>query len=246
MANLPRQQLCWSESNLTSFLAWYKWYASPQEQSWAAVHLYSVEHRSIHMETPSPIVLQRANGVQTFLPRRACNEEGCARCRSGKGGWFFRWTDARWTPIASLDLDLNPRTHIEQSSRDWPFGVRTQPPQQHPTPVVGLPPAVAATTQPAPLPGSSAVVPPGLQAAPELTDLRVGGQPSQRSSSDRASGSAQPRELTLVSFGSEGSDTDWSEADSEENELLWALATSRRVQVALSQGRQQRDDAGLP
>ena len=121
-----RTELCWSTSNVSSFLAWYAHYASPAEQAWATEFLYSTEHAPFY-GAAAPFTLKAADGTTRTLPMRPCEEPGCRRCLTKRGGWAFRWVDYRWTPRASLRLDLDPPAHQKMASKPWPTGVLAGP-----------------------------------------------------------------------------------------------------------------------
>ena len=130
MADLPRWKKCWSSYNLTSFLTWFRSYATLKEQQ-EAMHLYTVEHRRIvpawlsaRGVVPEDVPLQvTLMGVKVDIPHRKCSEQNCERCISGRGGYQFRWVDRRWTPSAALDLTLTPQEVECEMRKPWPRGL---------------------------------------------------------------------------------------------------------------------------
>ena len=127
---MPRWEKCWSPYNLTSFLTWMRHYASEEEKA-EVMHLYTVEHRKsvpawlaargiIPQEVPLQVTI---GGVQVDFPKNPCDERGCERCRSGRGGYQFRWVDPRWTPQAALDLSLSPQQVQTEMYKPWPRGL---------------------------------------------------------------------------------------------------------------------------
>ena len=130
MAALPRWEKCWSPYNLTSFLTWMGHYASEAEKE-EAMQLFTVEHRRdtpawlvARGITPEEVPLQvTVGGVKVDFPQRQCEEPGCERCATGRGGYQFRWVDSRWTPAAALDLSLNPQELQVEMYKPWPRGL---------------------------------------------------------------------------------------------------------------------------
>ncbi len=135
MAQLPRWQLCWSESNLTSFLYWFKHLASEDEQA-DALFLPMLIHYGgpfAGIAEHVPVTLE-FRGVVHEMREEMCRERDCERCSMGRGGWQFRWTDPRWTPQASLHLTLDPLSQMEESSKPWPLGCHGAPKAAVPPP----------------------------------------------------------------------------------------------------------------
>ena len=130
MAALPRWEKCWSSYNLTSFLTWMGHYASEVEKE-EAMQLFTVDHRRgvpawlvARGVIPEEVPLQvTVGGVKVDFPKRPCQEPGCERCITGRGGYQFRWVDARWTPTAALDLSLNPQEVQVEMYKPWPRGL---------------------------------------------------------------------------------------------------------------------------
>ena len=130
MAHMPRWDICWSSYNLTSFLTWFRSYATEEEQL-GALHLYTVEHRrtvpkwlAARGVVPQDVPLQVTyKGAKVDFPQRKCSEPGCERCASGRGGYQFRWVDRRWTPSAALDLRLTPLEVQDEMYKSWPRGL---------------------------------------------------------------------------------------------------------------------------
>ena len=125
MAAGPRWEMCWSTSNLTSFLTWFHKFATRTEQE-ETKHLHVLIHRMdtgpfLPTEIPIAVTIE---GVHTPLPTIPCEEVGCERCRIGRGGYQFRWVDPRWTPEISKDMTLSPMEHFQKTSEPWPRGVR--------------------------------------------------------------------------------------------------------------------------
>ena len=61
------------------------------------------------------------HGEEVTFAEVPCAEQGCARCQAQRGGWAFRWVDARWTPEAVLELD--PERHQAMMREPWPVGL---------------------------------------------------------------------------------------------------------------------------
>ena len=130
MAHFPRWGMCWSPPNLTSFLTWFRDYASVDEQA-AALQLHIVNHRQACSPillacgiTPEELpVLVRYQGQSVPLPVTDCTEPNCHRCITGSGGYQWRWLDQRWTPQAARDLTLTPEQLQQEIYRPWPVGM---------------------------------------------------------------------------------------------------------------------------
>ena len=137
MASFPRWETCWSSYNLSSFLVWWAHYATAEEQE-EAFNLYLVVHRSGPppqflvargiVPQHTPLTLAFKDGRKAEMLTQECTEQGCARCRSGRGGYMFRWCDARWTPTVVKDLTLTPHQIAVEAYRPWPQGLRSVPP----------------------------------------------------------------------------------------------------------------------
>ena len=69
-------------------------------------------------------------GERIPMPVRQCTQPNCDRCTTGRGGYQFRWVDARWTPRAAMDLTLNPEQVRRAMGRPWPMGMRVSPSSQ--------------------------------------------------------------------------------------------------------------------
>ena len=132
MAHLPRWEMCWSSSNLSSFLTWFHHYASAEEQEGVS-NLYMV----MHSRTAGPVVagcqvvatavnphLSWPDGTEREIPQKKCTEVDCKRCTTGLGGYMFRWVDTRWTPTAAMDLSLSKEQLGNEMSAPWPHGMR--------------------------------------------------------------------------------------------------------------------------
>ena len=128
---MARWQLCWSSYNYQSFRAWFHHHATETEQE-EALQLYTVEHRRT---TPQWLLAMgvvpqdvqatfKFRGQGRHLPAVPCSEAGCERCATGRGGYQFRWVDARWTPRAALDLSLTPQQVAQEMYKPWPQGMR--------------------------------------------------------------------------------------------------------------------------
>ena len=93
MAHLPRwidDSSLDSSAMLSAFLGWTR-HASEAELADTVPHLFMIEHAPCLAEPTS------INGVA--MPRRMCQDPACRRCRSGQGGYQFRWADMRWIPL---------------------------------------------------------------------------------------------------------------------------------------------------
>ena len=241
----PILQSCWSESNLTSFMVWFHHKATLAEQNWAAGHLYSWEHASASGQRREPLLLRKRDGALVQLPVRRCTAHWCMQCLARRGGWDFRWTDPRWTPIASLRLDYTEEKHYEMAIKPWPMGILEAP----------APSAQAQPPPPAPLGSASgpsnSTSPPSPQgeASSSSGPSNNTSLPSPRSEASRSSGNSSggPPSPTLTpaprfyvyaglhqrppSPSYVDVDSGWSEADLEENELLGAPAASDRCET---------------
>ena len=75
---------------LGAFLGWvYK--ASPEEQQ-EVQHLYTIEHAMV----AAGQVVQPSLPSGVELRSVPCRAENCQRCMTLRGGYQFRWYDARW------------------------------------------------------------------------------------------------------------------------------------------------------
>lgn len=135
MAKRPRWGECWSVPNLDSFTAFFAFYASDDEAQELS-HLPVVYHRGAldAIAIRVPIAVQR-NGQYITLPQEDCLLFGCERCRSGRGGYQFRWIDDRWTPEAALDMSQLPGELQAEAMLPWPRGILEAPrPRRGPVP----------------------------------------------------------------------------------------------------------------
>ena len=102
-------------------------YATEEEED-EAMHLYLVIHEPVQPLFLGFIEPQRiptmftVNGIPQQFPEVPCREVECPRCTQRRGGWSFRWVDARWTPKAALMLDRDE--HLAAMSKPWPVGSR--------------------------------------------------------------------------------------------------------------------------
>ena len=127
MAHFPRWQLCWSPANWLSFQTWMVQHATESEKE-EAMHLYLVNHEPVDplvlgcpQKTPTMFTV---NGVLRTFPEVMCLERGCPRCTYRRGGWSFRWVDARWTPEAALMVNSSEAEHLAAMQKPWPVGCR--------------------------------------------------------------------------------------------------------------------------
>ena len=100
-------------------------YATESEKA-EAMNLYIVSHEPLEQRLFGFIQPQRVptmftiNGIQRAFREVPCREIGCPRCEQRRGGWSFRWIDARWTPQAALML--NREQHLAAMQKPWPVG----------------------------------------------------------------------------------------------------------------------------
>ena len=146
--------MVWSTSNIQSFRCWFTFWATSEEQHWAITHAYSIDHRWVLADPPGPFTLTTETGTSFHLAVKPCSEPDCARCRTGRGGWAFRWVSRHWTPRASLNLALTPAQHAEQAGLPWPIGVLRPPTQAIPRPLAAA--ALSQVAAPGGVPGSAA------------------------------------------------------------------------------------------
>ena len=102
-----------------------------------AMHLYTEKHQPLEellfgIVKPTRIPTTfTVNGIQRAFREVPCRELGCPRCEQRRGGWAFRWVDARWTPKAALMMDRGK--HLDSMQKPWPVGSRgtTEPVEDH-------------------------------------------------------------------------------------------------------------------
>ena len=93
-----------------------------------AMHLYIVNHEPVEQLVFGFIEPRRVptkftvNGIPRQFREVPCREVGCPRCTQQRGGWSFRWIDARWTPKAALILSRDQ--HLAAMQKPWPVGSR--------------------------------------------------------------------------------------------------------------------------
>ena len=93
-----------------------------------AMHLYIVNHEPVEQLEFGFIKPRRIPTMFTVdgIPRQfrevPCREVGCPRCTQQRGGWSFRWIDARWTPKAAMMP--NEDRHLAAMLKPWPVSSR--------------------------------------------------------------------------------------------------------------------------
>ena len=91
-----------------------------------AMHLYIVNHEPVNHLVFGLIEPRRipttftVDGNKREFREVPCREVGCPRCTEQRGGWSFRWIDARWTPKAALIMDRDQ--HLAAMQKPWPVG----------------------------------------------------------------------------------------------------------------------------
>ena len=224
MASVPQLRLCWSTSNVMSFLCWFEYYASDEEQAVVGDAVYVVDHEWAFGQTPNTFVLRYRDGMSAFMRHRPCNERPCPRCEAGRGGWHFRWTDARWTPRVSLALSINPMQHHRLAGLAWPWGI-LQPPRQQ-GPAIPLPPP---PVDPAVRTSAGASLAPALSPAAAAAEARSARRIVEDSELAMQLGDWMP-------FSE--SESEDSEPDSEERAVLAVMAAAileQRLEAAAEQ-----------
>ena len=103
--------------NLSAFLLWATT-ATEEDLDKAFDVIYMVEHRmdeAIFGDTPvAPVVIERDDLDRIFtIPRRPCYTVPCQRCRTGRGGYRFRWVGP-WTCRNSIGDEETPPFQVMQ------------------------------------------------------------------------------------------------------------------------------------
>ena len=116
MAHYPR----WGGSNVDSsamLSAYFDWTQRATEQELQATvpHLWLVEHRAPGLAQPL-----RVGGIT--IPSRRCTIPACNRCKQLRGGYQFRWIDARW--LDKYEMMRRPESKFKGTTEEW---AETQP-----------------------------------------------------------------------------------------------------------------------
>ena len=96
----------YTPANHMNFLHWAKT-ATANELRLVLRLIHSVEHRcNFGPPPPSPAVHRPDIEMTIVVPSKRCTEADCERCRTGRGGWQFRWAGP-WLCPATIPANNN-------------------------------------------------------------------------------------------------------------------------------------------